>query len=235
MNRGAFHEYETLREEVLQFMIQRGWRDKIAKRRGFEQSLLEHSIICLDVMLTLLPVLRSRLNLTEEEEQALVLGTAMHDVAKERAEWQAYIAGMGEYEPHVIPEYTAEAVKALAEWLGFGGQDDARAGANLHMRSVQTAARVFAEAQNAGPRVMLLQRLVADVDNVASAKGLLAARDALARSSTLLIISFTCAGCQRPCCTEQPRQSLSSRAGCRCCSFPRARSTCALGPRSPRL
>ena len=175
--------YEALREKILTFMIRRGWKDKVAKQRGFEQSLLEHSANCLDVMLTLLPALKTRLHLSEEEEQALILGIAIHDVAKERDEWQAYIRGEGEYEPHVIPEYTVAAVKALAEWLGFGGQDDARAGANLHMRSVQTAARIFTEAQNAGSRMILLQRLVADVDNVASAGGLLAARDALARRS----------------------------------------------------
>ena len=175
--------HEALRERVVLFMIERGWDHKLAKRRGFEQSLLEHSANCLDVLLTLLPMFQTRLNLTEEEEQALILGTAIHDVAKERDEWQAYIEGTGEYEPHVIPDYTVEAVEALAEWLGFEGLDDARAGANLHMRSVQTAARVFAETQNAGPRVILLQRLIADIDNVASANGLLAARDALARSS----------------------------------------------------
>jgi len=183
MNKDTQNGYEALRQEILRFMIQRGWKDRIAKRRGFEQSLLEHSVNCLDVLLTLLPMLETRLNLTREEEQALILGMAIHDVAKERDEWQAYIAGTGKYEPHVIPEYTVEAVEALAEWLGFGGQDDARAGANLHMKSIRTAARIFSEAQNAGPRVVLLQRLVADVDNVASANGLLAARDALARSS----------------------------------------------------
>jgi hypothetical protein len=183
MNMDSQTEYEALREKILTFMIKRGWKDKIAKRRGFEQSLLGHSANCLDVMLTLLPALRMRMRLSEEQEQALILGISIHDVAKERDEWQAYVRGEGEYEPHIIPEYTVEAVKALAEQLGFGGQADARAGADLHMKSVQTAARIFAEAQNAGPRMVLLQRLVADVDNVASADGLLAAQDALVRSS----------------------------------------------------
>jgi len=176
-------DYEKIRERIIRFMVERGWKNKIAKRRGYEQSLLEHSANCLDVLLTLLPVLTTRLRLTEEEEQALILGTAIHDVAKERDEWQAYVMGNGGFEPHVIPAYTIKAVEALAEWLGFAGERDARAEANLHMRGVQTAARIFAEAQNAGPRVMLLQRLVADVDHVASADGLLAARDALACSS----------------------------------------------------
>ena len=179
----ADFSYESLRGRILLFMLERDWQHKIAKRRGFEQSLLEHSIVCLDVLFTLLPTLKAKLKLSEEEEQALILGTTIHDVAKERDEWQAYITGKGEYKPHVIPEYTVEAVRSLAEWLGFGGEDDARAEANLHMKSVQTAARIFTEAQHAGPRMMLLQRLVADMDNVASANGLLAARDALTRSS----------------------------------------------------
>jgi hypothetical protein len=175
--------YGVLREKILQFMVQRGWKEKLAKRgAGFEQSLLEHSINCLDVMLTMLPTLRSRLNLSEEEKQALILGISVHDVAKERDEWQAYILGTGEYTPHVIPDYTAGAVEELAAWLGFSGQGDAQAAANLHMHSVQTAARIFTEAQRGGPRVILLHAIVDAVDSIASANGLLAARDALARS-----------------------------------------------------
>jgi hypothetical protein len=183
MNTNSETTYSALRERILTFMIQRGWKDKIAKRRGFEQSLLEHSVNCLDVMLTLLPALKARLQLSDEEEQAMVLGIAIHDVAKERDEWQAYIRGEGEYEPHVIPEYTVDAVEALAKWLEFKGREDARAGANLHMKSVQTAARIFVEAQSAGPRMVLLHRIVDEVDNIASADGLLAAHDAIARSS----------------------------------------------------
>jgi hypothetical protein len=175
--------YEALREQTLQFMIQRGWKQKLAKRGGgFEQSLLEHSINCLDVMLTMLPTLKARLKLSEEEEQALVLGISIHDVAKERDEWQAYILGTGEYTPHVIPDYTAEAVEELAAHLSFSGEGDAQAAANLHMHSVQTAARIFTEAQRGGPRVILLHEIVDAVDSISSAKGLLAARDALARS-----------------------------------------------------
>jgi hypothetical protein len=165
-------------------MIRRGWKQKLAKRgSGFEQTLLEHSVNCLDVMLTMLPTLASRLNLSEEEKQALILGIAIHDVAKERDEWQAYIFGTGTYTSHVIPDYTAEAVKALAVHLAFSGEGDAQAAANLHMQSVQTAARIFTETQRGGPRVILLHQIVDAVDSIASANGLLAARDALVRSS----------------------------------------------------
>lgn len=175
--------YESLREQILQFMIQRGWKQKLAKRGGgFEQSLLEHSINCLDVMLTMLPTLKTRLKLSKEEEQALILGISVHDVAKERDEWQAYILGTGQYTSHVIPDYTAEAVEELAAWLEFSGKGDAQAAANLHMHSVQTAARIFTEAQRGGPRVILLHEIVDAIDSIASANGLLAARDALARS-----------------------------------------------------
>lgn len=182
MNDTLQANYETLRSRIFTFMVQRDWKNKIAKRGEFEQSLLEHSINCLDVMLTFLPILKTQMRLSEEEEHALILGIAIHDVAKERAAWQAYVQGMGEYEPHIIPEYTAPAVAELAEWLGFTGQRAAQATADLHMRSVQTAARIFTATQNAGPRVIFLQRLVDAVDSIASAKGLLAARDALARS-----------------------------------------------------
>lgn len=175
--------YDRLREKILRFMLDRGWKEKLAKRGGgYEQSLLEHSSNCLDILLTMLPTLKPRLNLSVEEEQALILGIAVHDVAKERDEWQAYILGKGEYTSHVIPDYTAEAVEELAACLSFSGKGDAQAAANLHMQSVQTAARIFAEAQRGGPRVILLHEIVDVVDSIASANGLLAARDALARS-----------------------------------------------------
>jgi hypothetical protein len=182
MNNSPLSEYEMLRTRIFTFMIQRDWKSKLAKLGEFEQSLLEHSINCLDVMLTFLPILRVQLRLSEEEEQALILGIAIHDVAKERDDWQDYIRGMGNYKSHIVPEYTAHAVDELAAWLGFTGQRTAQATADLHMKSVQTAARIFTATQDAGPRVMLLQRLVDAVDNIASANGLLAARDALARS-----------------------------------------------------
>ena len=73
MNTYVQEQYATLREEILDFMIQRGWKDRIAKRAGFEQSLLEHSANCLDVMLTLLPTLKEYLNLSDEEEQAVAM------------------------------------------------------------------------------------------------------------------------------------------------------------------
>lgn len=172
--------YNVLQEQILKFMIRRGWKEKIAKRGSFEQSLLEHSANCLDVMLTLMPTLKMNLKLSEEEEQALILGISIHDVAKERDEWQAYVQGKGEYVSHVIPEYTATAVRELTDWLGFDNHIDAQATADLHMRSVQTAARILAATQDAGPRVMLLQRIVDAVDSIASANGLLAAYDVLA-------------------------------------------------------
>lgn len=177
-------DYEVLREKIIRFMIDRGWKEKLAKRGGgYEQSLLEHTSNCLDILLTMLPILKPRLKLSEEEEQALILGIAIHDVAKERDDWQAYILGTGDYTSHVIPDYTAGAVKELAAWLGFSGEGDARATANLHMHSVQTASRIFTEAKHGGPRVILLHEIVDAVDSVASANGLLAAKDAFTRSS----------------------------------------------------
>jgi hypothetical protein len=55
------------------WMQARGWKEKLAKRRGYEQSLFEHSLIELDVLLELLPILGSprHYSLSENEEAGL--------------------------------------------------------------------------------------------------------------------------------------------------------------------
>lgn len=46
-----------LLERAARWIAERGWRSKLAKCRQYEQSLLEHSLIELDVLFELLPIL----------------------------------------------------------------------------------------------------------------------------------------------------------------------------------
>ena len=79
-----------LLERATRWMAARGWRGKLAKSREYEQSLLEHSLIELDVLLELLPILASarHYGLSEKEQRILTVAVLAHDVGKETGAWQ---------------------------------------------------------------------------------------------------------------------------------------------------
>lgn len=105
------------------WMQARGWKGKLAKRRGFEQSLFEHSLIELDVLLEMLPILETprHYGLSETEKKVLAVAVLAHDAGKETDAWQAYIRDprSSRWVPHVIPELTRAVVPELCAALGF--------------------------------------------------------------------------------------------------------------------
>jgi hypothetical protein len=66
-------EYETIKQRAAGFMVKRGWKRLTAKRREFQQSLFEHTMVELDALISLLPILRkpNHFDLTEEEGKVL--------------------------------------------------------------------------------------------------------------------------------------------------------------------
>ena len=63
-------DYQAFRTKAVEFMLNRGWKKKTAKRRNFEQSLFDHTLIEIDALITLLPLLQHTFSpsLTESEE-----------------------------------------------------------------------------------------------------------------------------------------------------------------------
>lgn len=111
------------------WMQQRGWKARLAKKRGYEQSLFEHSLIELDVLLELLPMLASARHYTLSEAEKAVLAVAVlaHDVGKETDAWQAYIRDPRpeRWVPHVLAELTRAVIPELCVTLGFSQQGEA--------------------------------------------------------------------------------------------------------------
>jgi putative SOS response-associated peptidase YedK len=112
-----------LMERAAKWMIARGWRGKLAKTGRFEQSLFEHSLVELDVLLALLPMLSSPLHygLTEAEQRILAVAVLVHDVGKETDAWQAYIASHGStsWVSHILPELSQRVVPEVCTALGL--------------------------------------------------------------------------------------------------------------------
>jgi hypothetical protein len=78
-------ERTELLKGASRWMQERGWKQKLAKKRGFEQSLFEHSLIELDVFLELCPILASpsHYGFTDSEQKVLATAIMIHDVGKE--------------------------------------------------------------------------------------------------------------------------------------------------------
>lgn len=179
---------DFLCKQAAAWMIERGWRLKLGKRGAFTQSLFEHTMVELNALLSLVPILERSVhyNLTEREKQSLVVGTIAHDVGKETDEWQAYVQESGSKKgvSHIIPELTERIVPELVAFLGFPEEivKDSVTFVNLHMTGARTPARVMTvltgEAHLSG-RWATLARIVDSVDNLCSAPGLFAALQTL--------------------------------------------------------
>ena len=117
---------QVIRERAVMFMLDRKWKEKTAKRKLFQQSLFDHTLVELDALITLLPLLRPTLSppLTEQEEQVLLASVIAHDVGKELVEWQEYVLGRRDFLSDVNRELAEEVVPQLAVRLGFTGVEE---------------------------------------------------------------------------------------------------------------
>ena len=113
---------ERILERAVGWAQGRGWKSKLAKSRS-GQSLFEHALIELDVLLELCPILGhpKHYGLTQTEEQILGAAVLVHDVGKERDAWQAYIRhpSPDRWVSHVVPELTQAVVGEVCAALGF--------------------------------------------------------------------------------------------------------------------
>lgn len=167
------------------WMSKRGWRNVYGKRGAFTQSLLQHTDIELNALLVLLPILAKKYHydLSEAEQQALIVGQIVHDVGKERVQWQEYVRTpqdqlRGRYVPHVMRPLTDDAVGDLVDYLNFPESvvSDARKFVNLHMTATRNSTNVLNAViqPHSSQRWNTLARIVDTIDNICSVRGLLA-------------------------------------------------------------
>ena len=176
--------YPEIYTKATKWMIDRNWREFYGKRGTFTQSLLQHTDIELNVLLTLLPILAKakHYGFTESEQQSLIVGQIVHDVGKETEEWQRYVRTprkqqRGRYVSHVLRPLTDDAVNDLVEHLGFLDSvvDNAIKFVNLHMAATRNPTNVLnaiIQPHNS-KRWNTLARIVATIDNLCSVSSLL--------------------------------------------------------------
>lgn len=186
----------SLIEQAAVWMHQRGWRQKLAKKREYEQSLFDHSLIEIDVLLELFPILASprHYGLSETEQKILVVAVLAHDVGKETDAWQAYINAPTPVPAvlHVLPELTRMVVSDLCAALGLEdlGEPIQRIMAHcaeFHHNKPSRSDGAILEAMLAGgsDRFLTLATLVKAFDRLCSAAGAAEAEDTAVRDPAI--------------------------------------------------
>ncbi len=181
-------DYQAVKEKAVEFMLNRGWKQKTAKRKTFEQSLFDHTFIELDVLIEMLPILAtpSHYGLTDTEEKILVVAVLAHDAGKETEAWQTYINSLEpeKWMPHIVPELTRSAVPELCAALGVEELTEpvklimAQCAEFHHSRPNRSDGTIL-EAMLAGgsDRFLTLAYLVKAVDHFCSAASALEAEE----------------------------------------------------------
>ncbi|MGC1119606.1 MAG: hypothetical protein WBA22_00810 [Candidatus Methanofastidiosia archaeon] len=101
--------------EVISYLRQRGWHKKPAKSSGI--SLLHHTMVELDVLSSMLPLLEDSLGITKRDVPILQLAIIAHDSGKEKDEWQDYLSRSDSYRTRIAserPEYVSHIDLSLA-------------------------------------------------------------------------------------------------------------------------
>ncbi|MBV9469134.1 MAG: hypothetical protein JOZ57_07795 [Abitibacteriaceae bacterium] len=168
-------------------MTGRNWKAKTGKSKKFEQSLFDHTMVELDALITLLPILRDTFTppFTEEEEKTLMGSIIGHDVGKELDEWQEYVHGRRGFLSDVDRRLTEEVVPQLAELFDFGSVEEAVSNVLLHMRGERSNSNIMERVlfgNHTNPRWRTLAEIVDSVDNFCSAPGLFNGLNALQKS-----------------------------------------------------
>ncbi|MCI0407183.1 MAG: hypothetical protein L0191_01250, partial [Acidobacteria bacterium] len=188
------------RQEILTraatWMQDRGWKQKLAKKRAHEQSLFEHSLIELDVLLELFPILAGprHYGLSEAEKKVLVVAVLVHDAGKETDAWQIYICNPrpDRWVPHIVPELTRAVVPELCTALGFQGLAEpfqrimAQCAEFHHSRPGRSDGAILEAMLSGGSdRFLTLASLVKAIDHLCSAAGAVEAQEAVKRDPAL--------------------------------------------------
>ena len=183
-------DYQDFKVKAVEFMLERGWKEKTAKKRIFEQSLFDHTLIELDALIILLPLLRQSFvpPFSEQEEQVMLTAVLLHDIGKELDEWQEYVLGRREFVSDVNRELAERVLSELTTLFGFSGLEEILSAVVLHMRHERTQAKVINRllfGEHTNPRWKTLADIVDAVDNFCSAKGLFAGIQCLEEKSCI--------------------------------------------------
>jgi hypothetical protein len=163
----------------MSWMSRRNWREKLAKSKS-GQSLFEHTLIELDVLLQLVPLLRDpkHYGLAALEESILAVAILVHDAGKETDDWQTFVknSGIVPWVSHILPDLSDQLVPEICEALGMADLSSAVhrvivncAGIHHDRPGRSDAAVIEAMLTGASDRFLTLANLLKAIDHLCSA------------------------------------------------------------------
>ncbi len=190
----AGRDVQELRQALASEMDVMGWDILLGKKRGGEQSLLDHSLSVFDALSACLPFFAEECAplLKPEETIAALIAAVGHDSGKAQDDFQAYLHGTSaKFAEHVgesliretVDRLTNAAKANLGPWI-----QDVVSSAILHDRRMRRPKGEFAEWErdHVSPRWRKLADVVNHADTLASLENVPAARRFLSKSPTLL-------------------------------------------------
>ncbi|WP_028307045.1 hypothetical protein [Desulfitibacter alkalitolerans] len=178
---------KQFRSKAIPWMINRGWQRKLAKKIDYEQTLFDHTIIQLDILIAIELLLIEKLGLKAEEITSLFFGILLHDIGKEKEVWQHYIRSDEPYQSHIDEELTQEAINELIKLFNFSNycKEDILSGVLFHMNRERTPGKVFGRIiskRHNSSRWKQLSEIVDLIDNLSSAQAIFEAIQLLEKS-----------------------------------------------------
>lgn len=131
------------RENLISFLRGRNWHQKIGKTSPYAQTLLEHSLLTYDVVEKLLDLLKEKRIFSDEEEKILLISSVIHDVGKEKSEWQNAVRESKTPPKHIDDVLTQEMVDQLTDIFNIKDKNTIIDAVKFHMSAVKTNGNII--------------------------------------------------------------------------------------------
>ncbi|MBV9300662.1 MAG: hypothetical protein JOY62_05575 [Acidobacteriaceae bacterium] len=176
--KGMSRDPEEILKRSDKWMRSQAWHKKLAKS-ATGQSLLEHTLIELDVFLSLEPILANPKTFAlSDTERSIVLGALLcHDIGKASELWQRYVRGEAdEYVPHIDKNLLRSIAPEVCAVIGADSvATDVERTVELcaryhHSRPERDDATILEALLDGTPSFLPLAHIVMDIDRLCSAQ-----------------------------------------------------------------
>jgi len=131
------------RKKLIEFLKKREWDKKIGKTYPYPQTLLEHSLLTYDVVEKLTNLLRDKNILSNEERKILLVSSIIHDVGKEKDEWQKAVRENKRSPKHIDDTLTKKIVDQLTDIFEIKDKNTVIDAIKFHMSATRTNGNII--------------------------------------------------------------------------------------------
>jgi HD superfamily phosphodiesterase len=133
-----------MREELIKFMRNKNWHKKIAKTKPYTQSLFEHSLVVYDIIDSIIKLLNDASEkFSDKEKNILRISAILHDIGKEKAEWQEAVKKGQKPPSHIDEDLAKTAISDLKKHIKIEDEQTILRCIGLHHKAAQSAGNII--------------------------------------------------------------------------------------------